>query len=49
MTGGWSPLYEETAEALVALGASHVTLGGAGHRVQDHPRASDVLRQHRAG
>jgi len=49
VTGGWSPLYEETAEALVALGARHVTLEGVGHRVQDHARACDVLRQHWAG
>ncbi|UZN02695.1 alpha/beta fold hydrolase [Cellulomonas sp. S1-8] len=46
VTGGWSRLYEETAEALVALGAQHVTLEGTGHRVQDDPRASQVLRQH---
>lgn len=46
VTGGWSRIYEETAEALAVLGAQHVTLEGAGHRVQDDPRASPVLRQH---
>src|SRR5690606_14497517 len=46
VTGGWSRLYEETAGALVALGAQHVTLEGTGHRVQDDPRACQVLRQH---
>ncbi len=49
VTGGWSRLYEDTAEALVALGAQHVTLEGAGHRVQDDARASGVLAQHWAG
>ncbi len=48
-TGGWSPLYEETAAALVALGARHVTLDGAGHRVQDDPRVLPTLREHRDG
>ncbi|WP_148234374.1 alpha/beta hydrolase [Cellulomonas flavigena] len=46
VTGGERPLYEETAEALVLRGARHVTLQGAGHRVQDDPRVLDVLRQH---
>lgn len=46
VTGGWSPIYEQTAEALVAQGARHVTLEGRGHRVQDDPRALDVLRDH---
>ncbi|MBO3087798.1 alpha/beta hydrolase [Cellulomonas dongxiuzhuiae] len=49
VTGGGSRIYEETAGALVALGAQHVTLEGAGHRVQDHPRATQVLRQHWIG
>ncbi|MCC2322311.1 alpha/beta fold hydrolase [Cellulomonas xiejunii] len=46
VTGGWSPLYEQTAAALVARGARHVTLEGHGHRVQDDPQALDVLRDH---
>lgn len=46
VTGRWSPLYEHTAQALVARGARHVTLEGHGHRVQDDPRALDVLREH---
>ncbi|MCM0638868.1 FAD-dependent monooxygenase [Cellulomonas wangsupingiae] len=49
VTGGSSRMYEETAEALVALGAQHVALEGAGHRVQDDPRAPEVLTQHWAG
>lgn len=46
ITGGWSPLYEETAQSLVAFGARHLTLEGAGHRVQDDPRTTHVLREH---
>ncbi len=46
ITGGWSSLYEETAVRLVELGARHVTFNGAGHRVQDDPRADGVLRDH---
>lgn len=46
VTGGWDPLYEETAESLVALGAEQVTLEGSGHRVQDHPQCTRVLREH---
>ncbi|MBO0925145.1 alpha/beta hydrolase [Cellulomonas sp. zg-ZUI199] len=49
VTGGWSRLYEETAAALVALGAQHLVLDGAGHRVQDDPRSSAALREHWAG
>ncbi len=44
LTGGWSPLYEQTAQALVELGAQHQRLTGAGHRVQDAPTATEVLR-----
>ena len=43
ITGGWSPLYEETALSLVALGALHRTIEGAGHRVQDDPRTTSIL------
>jgi len=46
VTSGWSPLYEETATSLVALGARHLTLEGAGHRVQDDPRVLPALREH---
>lgn len=46
VTGGWSDLYDQTADALVALGAQRVTLDGAGHRVQEHPRATEVIRRH---
>lgn len=46
VTGGSDPLYEETATALVAVGAQHLTLDGAGHRVQDAPHATAVLLAH---
>lgn len=49
VTGGARPLYEQTAEALVVRGARHVTLQGAGHRVQDDPRLLGVLQEHWAG
>jgi pimeloyl-ACP methyl ester carboxylesterase len=44
VTGGARELYEETAAALVGLGATHRTLDGAPHRVQDDPRAVGLLR-----
>jgi pimeloyl-ACP methyl ester carboxylesterase len=44
VTGGWHPLYEEVAAALVRLGAQHQLLTGHGHRPQDHPHANDLLR-----
>ena len=43
VTGGWSPLYDETAEALVALGATAVELPGAGHGVHRDPRILPLL------
>jgi len=46
VTGGSNPLYEETARALVAAGAQHLTLEGAGHRVQDHPQCTRAVREH---
>jgi hypothetical protein len=49
ITGGWSPLYEDTANALVSSGAQHRPLEGSGHRVQDHPQCTRTLRQHWAG
>jgi hypothetical protein len=46
ITGGWSPLYEETAAALAAEGARHLTVEGAGHRIQDTGQATEMLRHH---
>ncbi|KQV71684.1 hypothetical protein ASC64_21210 [Nocardioides sp. Root122] len=43
VTGGWSALYDETAEALVALGATAVELSGAGHGVHRDPRVLPLL------
>jgi pimeloyl-ACP methyl ester carboxylesterase len=43
VTGGWSPLYDQTAEALVALGAERVELPGAGHGAHKDSRANTVL------
>jgi pimeloyl-ACP methyl ester carboxylesterase len=45
VTGAWNEMYEQIADALVSLGADHVTLSGNGHRVQDAPEANDLLRQ----
>ena len=44
VTGAARALYEETAAALVALGAVHRTVPGAGHRLQDDPRTPALLR-----
>lgn len=49
VTGGRRPLYEQTAGAMVLLGARHVILEGAGHNVQDDPRVSAVLQEHWVG
>lgn len=46
VTGGWSALYEEVADALVAHGATRLVLGGYGHRPQDHPDANALLLEH---
>jgi len=46
VTGGWSALYEEVADALAAAGAQRRVLPGYGHRVQDHPELNAVLREH---
>jgi pimeloyl-ACP methyl ester carboxylesterase len=46
LTAPSSPLYAETAESLVGLGAAHLTVDGAGHRVQDDPRTTGLLREH---
>ncbi|WP_372729995.1 alpha/beta fold hydrolase [Nocardioides sp.] len=44
VTGGWSPLYDETAEALATLGAMRSELPGAGHAAHQDPRAHGLLR-----
>lgn len=44
VTGGSGPLYDQTAKALVSLGAEHVELPGAGHGVHKDPRSDAVLR-----
>lgn len=49
ITSGSDPLYSETAQALASLGARHVTLEGAGHRVQDDPRVMSTMRDHWRG
>ncbi len=46
VTGGWSALYEEVADALADAGAHRRVLGGYGHRVQDHPDFNGVLDEH---
>jgi pimeloyl-ACP methyl ester carboxylesterase len=45
VTGGWSELYEQVAEQLVALGANHRALVGHAHRPQDHPDANSVISE----
>jgi pimeloyl-ACP methyl ester carboxylesterase len=44
LTAPSSALYAETATALTRLGAVHRTVTGAGHRVQDDPRTTGLLR-----
>lgn len=44
VAGPSGPLYAETAIALAALGADRLTLEGVGHRVQDDPRTTGLLR-----
>ncbi len=44
LTGGSVPMYEEVAEALVAQGARHVAIPGAGHRPQDTDAGATVIR-----
>lgn len=46
VTGGWNALYDEVADALVALGATRRVLTGLGHRPQDHPDANALLLEH---
>ncbi len=46
LTAPSGPLYAETAESLAGLGAAHLTVDGAGHRVQDDPRTTALLREH---
>jgi pimeloyl-ACP methyl ester carboxylesterase len=45
VTGSWSEMYEQIADALVARGAERATLSGNGHRVQDAPGACELLRR----
>lgn len=45
VTGGWSPLYDRAAGALVGLRAERIELAGAGHGVHKDPRAVAVLRE----
>jgi hypothetical protein len=45
VTGGARALYDETASALNNLGADVRVLAGAGHRVQDDPRTTALLRE----
>ncbi|KRF34648.1 alpha/beta fold hydrolase [Nocardioides sp. Soil805] len=44
LTAPSSPLYAETARSLAALGAVHRTVPGAGHRLQDDPRTTELLQ-----
>ena len=44
LTAPSSALYAETAASLADLGAVHLTVEGAGHRVQDDPRTTALLR-----
>ena len=44
LTAPSSALYAETADSLADLGAVHRTVAGAGHRVQDDPRTTGLLR-----
>lgn len=46
ITGAWSPLYEEVADALTAAGAARLTLDGHEHRPQDNEASVAVLRAH---
>ena len=46
VTGGWSALYEEVADALATSGARRLVLPGYGHRVQDHPGLNAALLEH---
>ena len=45
VTGGWSDLYNEVAEAMVDLGAERSILSGHRHRPQDADGANQLLRQ----
>ncbi|MCD6640501.1 MAG: hypothetical protein LT071_11390 [Nocardioides sp.] len=49
VTGDWSALYDQTAQALVALGAAHAELPGAGHAAHKDPRATALLRRFWSG
>ncbi|MFI1094788.1 alpha/beta fold hydrolase [Streptomyces sp. NPDC020917] len=43
ITGGWSPMYDQIAEALVELGADHIVVAGHGHRAQDSAEANGAM------
>jgi pimeloyl-ACP methyl ester carboxylesterase len=43
-TGGEGGMYDEVAAVLQSNGARHVVLRGHGHRPQDHPQATDLMR-----
>lgn len=43
LTGAWNDEYEEVADELVTLGATHEVLAGHGHRVADHPDTTDRI------
>jgi len=45
VTGSWSPLYDQTAEALATLGAERAEFPGAGHGAHKDSRANAVLRE----
>ncbi len=45
VTGGWSALYDQTAQVLVALRATHRELPGAGHAAHKDSRATALLRR----
>ena len=49
VTGESGPIFDQTALALRDLGASHLVLPGAGHRVQDDPGFTPALREFVAG
>jgi hypothetical protein len=44
VTGGWSDMYEQTADALVLRGAHRDVVPGGGHRVQDTAAINGVLQ-----
>ena len=45
VTGGWSILYDDIAEAMAELGAERSVISGHGHRPQDADGANELLRK----